>query len=225
MAKRGSDKRQHQRVEARLAMQLAEETLGEALVTTESLNISRGGVYCESPEYLAPLSKVALTVILPAFGVGDRTRMLRSEGVVVRCESLPALRGRKRYQLACCFTGLDTDARALLDEFVAWRALRGRAAALARAAAGAGPGRPRKVVGALRNAAKKVAREVAGVKAGFKAARSVLAARPSKAGTKKAAATKKTAARKTVAKKAVTKKVVRATPKRAPARRAAPKKK
>jgi len=202
MAKRGSDKRQHQRVEARLAMQLAEETLGEALVTTESLNISRGGVYCESPEYLAPLSKVALTVILPAFGVGDRTRMLRSEGVVVRCESLPPLRGRKRYQLACCFTALDADARALLDEFVAWRALRGRAAALARAAAGAGPGRPRKAI-----AVKKAARKVV---------RATTASRVAKA--------VKTARRKTVA-KAVTKKTKRATPKRAPARRAAPKKK
>jgi len=138
MAKRGSEKREHPRVEARLAMQLAEETLGEALVTTESLNISRGGVYCESSEYLAPLSKVALTVILPAFVKGGRTSMLRTEGVVVRCEALPAVRGRKRYQLACCFTGLDADARGLLDQFVAWRALRGRAAALARAAAGAG---------------------------------------------------------------------------------------
>jgi len=200
MAKRGSDKRQHLRVEARLAMQLAEETLGEALVTTESLNISRGGVYCESPEYLAPLSKVALTVILPAFGVGDRTRMLRSEGVVVRCESLPALRGRKRYQLACCFTALDTDARALLDEFVAWRALRGRAAALARAAAGAGVGRPRKTV-----ATSKVTRKVVRTKVATKAATKV--------------ARKKTVAR------VVTKKTTRAIPKRAPARRAAPKKK
>ena len=155
MAKRGSEKREHPRVEARLAMQLAEETLGEALVTTESLNISRGGVYCESSEYLAPLSKVALTVILPAFVKGGRTSMLRTEGVVVRCESLPALRGRKRYQLACCFTGLDADARGLLDQFVSWRALRGRAAALARAAAGAGVGR--KVVRRAKASVKKKA--------------------------------------------------------------------
>ena len=128
MAKKANDKRQHQRVEARLAMQLAEDTLGDALVTTESLNISRGGVYCESPEYLAPLSKVALTVILPVFGPAERSSMLRTEGVVVRCEPLPSLRGRKRYQLACCFTGLDGETRKLLDEFVTWRAVRGRTA-------------------------------------------------------------------------------------------------
>jgi len=168
MAKRGSEKREHPRVEARLAMQLAEETLGEALVTTESLNISRGGVYCESSEYLAPLSKVALTVILPAFVKGGRTSMLRTEGVVVRCESLPAVRGRKRYQLACCFTGLDADARGLLDQFVSWRALRGRAAALARAAAGTGPVRKvvRKVVKRAKAAVKKkVVRKAAAKKA------------------------------------------------------------
>jgi len=178
MAKRGSEKREHPRVEARLAMQLAEETLGEALVTTESLNISRGGVYCESSEYLAPLSKVALTVILPAFVKGGRTSMLRTEGVVVRCESLPALRGRKRYQLACCFTGLDADARALLDQFVSWRALRGRAAALARAAAGAGA--LRKVVKRAKTAVKKKAVKKAVAK---KVARAV----PKRAPAKKAA--------------------------------------
>ncbi len=138
MARRVDEKRRHPRVEARLAMQLAEEALGDALVTTESLNISRGGVYCESAEYLAPLSKVALTVILPPLGRAAGSRMLRSEGVVVRCEPIPVLRGRKRYQLACCFTGLDGQSRALLDEFVAYRALRGRAAALSRAVSGSG---------------------------------------------------------------------------------------
>jgi len=162
MAKRGSEKREHPRVEARLAMQLAEETLGEALVTTESLNISRGGVYCESSEYLAPLSKVALTVVLPAFVKGGRTSMLRTEGVVVRCEALPSLRGRKRYQIACCFTGLDADARGLLDQFVSWRALRGRAAALARAAAGTGA--VRKVVKRAKAAVRKKAVKKAVVK-------------------------------------------------------------
>jgi hypothetical protein len=129
MAKKGSERRQHPRVDARLAMQLDEESLGQSLVTTESMNISRGGVYCECPEFMAPLSKVALTVILPAFGGTASSRMLRSEGVVVRCEPLPPVRGRKRYQLACCFTGLDAGSRAMLDEFVAWRAVKGRTAA------------------------------------------------------------------------------------------------
>jgi hypothetical protein len=158
-------------------MQLAEESLGDALVTTESLNISRGGVYCESAEFLSPLSRVALTVVLPPFGAAGRSRVLRSEGVVVRCEALPPVRGRKRWQLACCFTGLDSDMRALLDAFVTWRAQRGRAARTTRAPRATPAPRPaRKAV-----TRKTVARKAAGKKA---------AARP-RAGARKATAPKK----------------------------------
>jgi hypothetical protein len=177
MARRADDQRKHPRVEARLAMQLAEESLGDALVTTESLNISRGGVYCESAEFLSPLSRVALTVVLPPFGAAGRSRVLRSEGVVVRCEALPPVRGRKRWQLACCFTGLDSDMRALLDAFVTWRAQRGRAARTTRAPRATTAPRPaRKAV-----TRKTVARKAAGKKA---------AARP-RAGARKATAPKK----------------------------------
>jgi hypothetical protein len=143
-------------------MQLAEESLGQSLVTTESLNISRGGVHCESDEYLAPLSRVALTVVLPAFRAGVAPRVLRTEGIVVRSEALAPVRGRKRWQLACCFTSLDTDARALLDAFVAWRAAGGRTAARRLAAAAgakaATTAAPKK---AVRKAVKKAARKVA----------------------------------------------------------------
>ncbi len=155
MAKRADDLRKHPRVEARLAMQLAEESLGDNLVTTESLNISRGGVYCESAEFLAPLSRVALTVVLPPFGAAGRTRVLRSEGIVVRCEGLPPVRGRKRFQLACCFTGLDAETRALLDAFVTWRASRRAAPAAARKAAKPTQARPRPAAAKKKAAAKK----------------------------------------------------------------------
>ena len=162
MARRSDEQRQHPRVEARLAMQLAEESLGQSLVTTESLNISRGGVHCESDEYLAPLSRVALTVVLPAFRAGVAPRVLRTEGIVVRSEALAPVRGRKRWQLACCFTSLDTDARALLDAFVAWRAAGGRTAARRLAAAAgaksAAKAAPKKSV---KKAVKKATRKVA----------------------------------------------------------------
>jgi len=176
MAKRADDLRKHPRVEARLAMQLAEETLGDALVTTESLNISRGGVYCESAEFLAPLSRVALTVVLPPFGTAGRSRVLRSEGVVVRCEALPPLRGRKRYQLACCFTGLDADMRGLPDAFVTWRAQRGRSALVPRARAGASTAAAKRPPAARRTASRAKA-----------AGRAKPAARTARAAPKKAA--------------------------------------
>ena len=178
MAKRADDLRQHPRVEARLAMQLAEDSMGDNLVTTESLNISRGGVYCESAEFLAPLSRVALTVVLPPFGAAGRSRVLRSEGVVVRCEGLPPARGRKRYQLACCFTGLDAGMRALLDSFVTWRVSRRAAPVATRRAAQATKPRPRPA--AARKVAKRVAGKVAKKRATAKSSTS--------AGTKRAPA-------------------------------------
>ena len=135
MARRADEQRQHPRVEARLAMQLAEESLGQSLVTTESLNISRGGVYCESSEFLSPLSRVALTVVLPVFRAGAAPRVLRTEGIVVRSEALAPVRGKKRWQIACCFTSLDNEARTVLDAFIAWRAAGARPPAGRRVAA------------------------------------------------------------------------------------------
>jgi len=143
MARRADEQRQHPRVEARLAMQLAEESLGQSLVTTESLNISRGGVYCESDEYLSPLSRVALTVVLPEFRGDAVSRVLRTEGIVVRSEALAP----------------DTTSRALLDAFVTWRAAGGRAAA--KKAAKKAPAKAAKKVAkkAPAKAAKKVAKK------------------------------------------------------------------
>ena len=115
------------RVDARLPLQLTEPDT-RLVVTTESLDLSRNGLACRTGEYLAPLSKVAVTVILPPFGNLSRaSRSLRAEGVVVRCEQTPQADGAdadREYDLACCFTALEPDARNLLDAFVAWRLLR-----------------------------------------------------------------------------------------------------
>ena len=72
------------RVDARLPLQLTEPDT-RLVVTTESLDLSRNGLACRTSQYLAPLSKVAVTVILPPFGNLSRaSRSLRAEGVVVR---------------------------------------------------------------------------------------------------------------------------------------------
>jgi len=116
------------RVDARLPLQLTEPD-SRLVVTTESIDLSRGGIGCRTSEFLAPLSKVALTIILPPCGTLSRaSRSLRAEGVVVRCEPAPSAAGEPaadpEYDLACCFTALEPDAKNLLDAFVAWRLLR-----------------------------------------------------------------------------------------------------
>jgi hypothetical protein len=94
-------------------------------IVTESQNISASGVYCNSPHYLAPLSKVALTIVLPGqSGTQGSERLLKCEGVVVRCQGpLGAARAR-HYELACSFIALDARYRRLIDDFVTWRNLK-----------------------------------------------------------------------------------------------------
>jgi hypothetical protein len=107
---------------------------------TESQNISASGVYCSSSHFLSPLSKVALTIILPRIpGQASRQELIKCEGIVVRCDPL-AKRGDRRFELACMFSELDLRRRELIEQFVTWRNLQALRAA-------AGVTRPRVVAG------------------------------------------------------------------------------
>ena len=119
------------RADARLSMRLenpAPETDG-AQVVTESQNISASGVYCMSSHYLAPLSKVALTIVLPRVPGGRAAKeLIKCEGIVVRCEQ-SARRGERPYEVACMFSGLGDEVRSRIDAFVTWRNLQALRAA------------------------------------------------------------------------------------------------
>jgi hypothetical protein len=132
------------RADAQLSMRVEGGSADGALtpIVTESRNVSGSGVYCISPHYLAPLSKVALTIVLPHVpGRIARQRLLKCEGMVVRCQSGEGSKRDRGYELACCFLDLEPGARELLDEYVVWRNLqalrsRPRTTASRRAAAG-----------------------------------------------------------------------------------------
>ncbi len=120
----------------------------EHLVVTESMSLSRGGVSCRTAEFIAPLSKVALTLILPPFGALSKSaRRMSAEGVVVRCEAIPEeekLADDGEFDVACCFTSLDVESKSLLEAYVAWKLLRSAHAdeergAVSRHLAAAGP--------------------------------------------------------------------------------------
>ena len=143
---RKKERRATARVDARLSMRLKGARADGDLtqIVTESQNISASGVYCLSPHYLAPLSKVNLAIVLPRLPGGRGTKDIVScEGIVVRCEA-SAPRSEGQYQMACVFTDLDSRRRERVEEFVTWRNLQalraatggsGRTAVRARAAA------------------------------------------------------------------------------------------
>ena len=137
-ARRRTERRRKPRADARLSMRVegAEERETPHIVT-ESQNISASGVYCTSPSFLAPLSKVALTIVLPQLPGGQGSKeLIKCDGIVVRCDPVPK-KSDKRFELACMFSGLDERRRGLLEEFVTWRNLQSLRAA-ARASNGSG---------------------------------------------------------------------------------------
>jgi c-di-GMP-binding flagellar brake protein YcgR len=124
------ERRRSIRADANLSMRVEGQPSDGDLtkIVTESQNISASGVYCTSPHYLAPLSKVALTIILPnrasrrATDVPSPRKLLKCDGIVVRC--MPSNGTRQHgYELACSFVGLDSRHRDVIEEFVSWRNL------------------------------------------------------------------------------------------------------
>jgi hypothetical protein len=128
--RRGSERRSVPRADAKLSMMVeAPPDDGRPQqVVTESQNISSSGVYCTSSHFLSPLSKVALTIVLPRPGATRGKELIQCEGIVVRCQPL-AKRGERRFELACMFSDLDARRKEVLEEFVTWRNLQALRAA------------------------------------------------------------------------------------------------
>jgi len=131
--RKGRERRGSERADARLSMRVeAGAATGAARIVTESQNISSSGVYCHASHYLAPLSKVQLTIILPRVpgGTANVQELLKCDGIVVRCEQHTNEKTGTPYELACMFTALDPGLRRRLEEFVTWRNLQALRAAL-----------------------------------------------------------------------------------------------
>lgn len=125
MTKTTKERRRAPRVVAKLAMQIAGLGDDGSVLTTESINLSSGGLQFQSKVELQPLTRVALTLLLPPFGRRlRRGRMVQCRGVIVRSAAVESARQRRRYELACCFTDIAQEDRELVEQYVVWRSLR-----------------------------------------------------------------------------------------------------
>ena len=125
MSKSTKERRRAPRVIAKLAMQIAGVGEDASVLTTESINLSSGGLQFQSKVALEPLTRVALTLLLPPFGRRlRRSRLVQCRGVIVRLSEIEAPRQKLKYELACCFTDMALEDRELVEQYVAWRSLR-----------------------------------------------------------------------------------------------------
>ncbi|HEU4335200.1 MAG TPA: PilZ domain-containing protein [Candidatus Eisenbacteria bacterium] len=161
MTQRTRERRGSPRIVAKLAMQVAGGEDGSVL-TTESVNLSSSGIQFLSRAFLSPLTKVMLTLLLPPFGrTLRRERMVRCEGIVVRCDELEGSRARPRYELACYFIESPDEDRRLIEQYVAWRSLRRVQAVPAPRAVASPPARRKAGSAAPKAAAAKPRRRTA----------------------------------------------------------------
>ena len=115
------ERRKCPRITARLALQV-ERTIRpstERPMTTESLNISSGGIKCLVKTPLDEATKVGLTLLLPSFGrKGKKTQVITCNGVVVRNLPQPS---EEDFELACAFTDIKKEDKLLIEEYIGWR--------------------------------------------------------------------------------------------------------
>jgi hypothetical protein len=106
-------------------MQIAGVGEDESVLTTESINLSAGGLQFQSKVALAPLTRVALTLLLPPFGRRlRRGRVVQCVGVIVRSAEIEHPRRKRQFELACCFTDMSPEDRELVEQYVVWRSMR-----------------------------------------------------------------------------------------------------
>jgi c-di-GMP-binding flagellar brake protein YcgR len=109
------EKRRHARVPESLTIRAAHE----GGVAFQTINLSAGGMFCTSPTYIAPMTKLSLTMEVPH---SDAPAHIEGEAVVVRTEpeaTAPAPRGG--YRLALFFSRLADDDRRALQAYLSSR--------------------------------------------------------------------------------------------------------
>jgi hypothetical protein len=123
-----NERRRAPRAPINVELELSGDAVGgEGALLTESLNLSTEGVYCTSPRYIAPLTKLELTLMVPWEDAQGRTgkRGIRCEAVTVRSYPERESPNCKSYEVACYFTSMTEEDRETLRDFLAVSAREG----------------------------------------------------------------------------------------------------
>jgi len=116
MSHAGAERRRHPRVTLDVPVSLRSQA-HEAQLRLK--DISRSGICCRVPFTLPEMTKVAMTIDLPA---DEGTHPIEVEGVVVRCEPTADAEPTSRpHELAIFFTELTAQSAQILETFLRQR--------------------------------------------------------------------------------------------------------
>ena len=113
--KQATERRKGVRVAAQLAVQLSAGDDGEQSLTSETVNISEGGMYLKVPYAIDLMTKLETTLVLPTRSRKGhvKSKVVKCTSVVVRCE-----KDNSDYRVAFYFLDIDEKSKELIRSFV-----------------------------------------------------------------------------------------------------------
>jgi len=111
------ERRQDPRADARLEVGVRAGDDAQAF-TVSSLNVSAGGVYVQVPHFIEPLTKLALTLDVPAPTPGEDPVRIEAEAIVVRTVPEQPQEDVESYEVACAFLELRDDYRDAIHRYI-----------------------------------------------------------------------------------------------------------
>ena len=114
------DKRRHPRVAQRIRVRSS----SREAVELETIDLSAGGLSCTAPAFLPPMTKLAISLVLPSERALSADRKnghetVKGEAVVVRTEPPEPIEGGGTYRVALFFSKMDDADRKRLLDFLA----------------------------------------------------------------------------------------------------------
>lgn len=109
----GAERRRSPRAETNILINISG---GEFDLVTESKNLSASGAYCTVDQYLEPMTKLKIRLLLP-FKKDDKivTKKISCSGVVVRTQ---AQKDGRSFDTAIYFNDIDEKSRNTIAEYV-----------------------------------------------------------------------------------------------------------
>jgi hypothetical protein len=116
MGRPNQDRRRTSRADLRVPIRLGSG--GEDALSVSTLNIGAGGVYVEVPRFIEPLTKLQLSMHIPAPTPDEDPTFLETEAIVVRTLPEKPEPGRATYEIACAFLTLADEHRDAINRYV-----------------------------------------------------------------------------------------------------------
>jgi hypothetical protein len=111
------ERRRAPRIHAKLAMEVKLGTGGTA--SASSINVSANGIYFCSDNYIEPLTRLEITLLLPRSDPhGPEAHEVACQGVVVRIDPDKPVRDHTKYDIACYFTEIAERDRDTLESYI-----------------------------------------------------------------------------------------------------------